>query len=559
MSEFPVRDISYEHRTRLERILSLIHAQALPFADTSPDAQAERRALPFFDWCATYLPHYFTAAPWSKHIDAERVSHEEGMPQFHCWSRGAGKSTIFSLAKPLKWILGKSDRSDMSDQSDLSDLSDRPDASARHFIILGGATEDVAIDKSDFIELELAENPRIRCDYGPAEVKGEAGARVMGDTLVWCRGIGQSTRGQRHRQWRPDAFIGDDLENDVLVRNPKREAELWDWLLGATFPGLESHGAKAVFIVVGTMYGRHCMMARAREQSKVLDARGQPICRYFEYALRDERGHSTWPERYSDRDLARACAVMGTRIARREIDCKEDSQDAPFRPEWIREFDSTRLDRSNLQTVAFLDPSAKADERHDYKALVVLAAPTIHNPQSTIGNRVYCLHAWIRHASPGEMIDQLFWVADEFGPGVIGCEANGFQGLIWDLLRIEQERRGRRFVVKPVDNRQNKQDRILTNQGEFERGLCVFDPREGDQQLLIDQFLDFGQSGVHDDGPDAWDGARRLLPGRALPRPFSYRGARRAGAAARQLFGLDAPRSGQERQRAWRSSDSLAM
>ena len=526
MRSAPARQVGHEHRTRLEHIAAMSRALALPFADTSPDAKAERRGLPFFDWCATYLPHYFTAAPWARHLEAERHSHDEGVPQFHCWGRGAGKSTLFSLAKPLKWILGE------------SDLSDGPDAPERHFIIFGGATEDVAIDKSDFVALELAENQRLRCDYGPAEVKGEAGARVMGDTLVWCRGIGQSTRGQRHRQWRPDAFVGDDLENDVLVRNPKREAELWDWLLGATFPGLESHGARAVFIVVGTMYGRHCMMARAREQSKVLDATGQPVCRYFEYPLRDERGHSTWPERYSDADMARACAVMGTRIARREIDCKEDSQDAPFRPEWIREFDSTRLDRACLRTVAFLDPSAKADEHHDYKALVVLASPTCPTGPTSI----YCLHAWIRHASPGEMIEHLFWVEQQFGPGVIGCESNGFQGLIWELLQVEQERRGRRLAVQPVHNRQNKQDRILTNQAEFERGLCLFDPREGDQQVLIDQFLDFGQTGVHDDGPDAWDGARRLLPGQARPARLSYRGAGRDAAGVRQLFGVSGPR-----------------
>ena len=318
---FTTRQTTASHSARLERIVQAMHDKANPFADVSPQARAQRRGLPFFDWCATYLPHYFTAPPWLRHREAEADSHEEGIPQFHCWSRGAGKSTLFSLAKPLRWILDAAPDA-------------TPHSLGRHFIIFGGATEDVAIDKSDFVKLELVENPRIRGDYGDdaCQVNGAAGARVMGDTLLWCRGIGQSTRGQRHRQWRPDAFVGDDLENDMLARNPKREDELWDWLLGATFPGLEAHGARAIFLVVGTMYSRHCMMARAREQARLRDANGRPLCRYFHYPLRNPDGRSAWPERYTDADLARACAVMGARIARREIDCKEDDEAAPFRP-----------------------------------------------------------------------------------------------------------------------------------------------------------------------------------------------------------------------------------
>ena len=89
---------------------------------------------------------------------------------------------------------------------------------------------------------------------------------------------------------------------------------------------------------------------------------------------------------------------------------------------------------------------------------------------------------------------------------------------------MEQKRRGRTLTMRAIQNSMNKEDRILANQGEFERGLCHFDPTEGDQRLLIDQFLDFGQTGVHDDGPDAWDCARRLLPGRRGQQPFFYEG-----------------------------------
>ena len=71
-----------------------------------------------------------------------------------------------------------------------------------------------------------------------------------------------------------------------------------------------------------------------------------------------------------------------------------------------------------------------------------------------------------------------------------------------------------RVGLFPVTNAASKEDRILSLQPDFEQGLCYFDEGEGDQRLLLDQFLDFGKTGVHDDGPDAFEMARRLFPGR---------------------------------------------
>ena len=108
-----------------------------------------------------------------------------------------------------------------------------------------------------------------------------------------------------------------------------------------------------------------------------------------------------------------------------------------------------------------------------------------------------------------------------------------------------EEQHGLRVPVRSATATTNKADRILANQPEFEAGLCWFDAAEGDQQLLIDQFLDFGKTAVHDDGPDAWDGARRQLPGAAGAAPFFYRGMAREG-DPRALFGLSPRRTSED-------------
>jgi len=485
--------LTEDHELRRLAILDAIKNAARPFADTSAEARERRRSLPFFDWAQTYLPHYFSSAPWSAHVEAERASREEGMPQYHCWSRGAGKSTIFSLAKPLRWELNTA----------LRKAYDEP---GRHFIIMAGATEGVAVAKADYIKWELEANPRIRADYGEeaCQVEGTEGDRIYGSTRIWCRGIGQSPRGQFFRGHRPDAFIGDDLENEILVKNPDREQELWDWINGAVLGGLEVNGC--IFINLGNMYGRHCLMHRAAQQAQKTDDDGRPLCRYFVYALRDRvTKQSLWPERYPTDKLARRCALLGMRNARREIDCLPDDETAAFKPEWIHEFRVADVDPSDFRKVAVLDPAGTSQTKNDYSAL-----PTLGVRESEVNTKrpnIYCLNAWIRHATPNQVVRATKRINDDLGPFPFWCERNVFNE--WGKAAFEAVPGAP--DVRTFHQTGNKDDRIIGLQSDFEAGRFYFDPSDSDQQLLIDQFLDYGMTGVHDDGPDAFEDAVRRL------------------------------------------------
>lgn len=510
-----------EHDARMKRILETMRTEARPFADDSDEAKAARRALPFDAWCGTYLPHYFSAASAPAHLTADELVEERGMPVYMCWSRGFGKSTRYSLAKPLHWILHRE----------------------RHFIIFGGRSEDVAADKMEFVKLELKENPRIRQDYGddlaPRSGEDEASGWVANGVRCWARGVPQqSPRGQRHRQHRPDAFLGDDMDDNAVSRNPQRVDALMDWVDMALMPALEGAGSGATCAILGTMYGRGCMMSRAAIKTKEKDPAGRPLCRQVVFAAVDENGRTNWPERWPQAALDRAHAVMGTRAFRREMRCIEDDESAAFRAEWIRTFDAATFPRDRARVVAYCDPSARAQDVHDFKVWVVLA-------RLDGDERVHCLHAWVRRASPVEMLDEGLRIWETWRPGRVACEDNGFQALLWPLLRSrEREANAKGSIpLSGVTNTTNKADRILANAPLFERGLAVFDLAEGDQKLLVDQFLDFGKTGVHDDGPDAWDGACRLLPPPG-PAVAGYRGQARDDLGA--LFGLsreDDPRS----------------
>ncbi len=531
--------------------------EAQPFADTSEEAIAARRALPFDAWMHTYFPHYATCESSPMHLLADEILEEKGIPIAEFWFRGAGKTTRALLRRVRRIVERRA-----------------------HFIIIGGQTEENAAEKLDLIKLELVNNPRLRQDYGAEEIGPRSDYNsdtdwIAVETRVLARGTGQSCRGLLHGPHRPDDFLGDDLEDDILARNPQREKHLWEWLFGNVFPALavsnpssprrhgehgEEYGEQnsvlgerlsdlgssvlntggAWMEILLNNYGtRHGLKARFREASERVDSNGKRLCRYLEFLAEDETGESAWPERFPTAVLRRMSAIMGRALYGREMLGKSSSEEAVFRPEWVRDFHSADFDRSAAEVRVAVDPSATAKETSDYKAVIVLArvwtgsqdqqVHPVHpngNPISFgfTGNPVhpvilsrpqyYVLHAWLRRASPNELIAEILRVYDAYSPGRIGCEANGFQAFLWPLLEANEEIRGRvnRVGLFPVTNAASKEDRILSLQPDFERGLCYFDEGEGDQRLLLDQFLDFGKPGVHDDGPDAFEMARRLFP-----------------------------------------------
>lgn len=484
-----------EHEAALARILASMRRQATAFADTSREAVEERRSRPFASWCHTYLPHWFERedAPFHEAADARR--NIVGLPTCECWARGTAKTTRYSIADVLFDILNRE----------------------RCFIILGAKTLDSAAEKANIIRQELKHNARLSADYGDVEPEAVSDAEDDFTALgcrVRCLGTGQSLRGAVHAGHRPQKFIGDDLEDKTISRSREREQKLWDWLMGDVYPALEGAGQEAVFRNLCNMYGRHCLAVRFRQMAGERDAKGRPLAAFYSYPLIGDDGESAWPGRYSTDAVKRAMAIIGTSLARTEYLCLMADDEAPYQPDWFKPFDSRTLSAAELGKmvkVAYNDPSATAKETSDFKSWIVLGR-TPGTPET------YCLHAWVRRSTPEEQIRELFRIVEKY-PGVhLACERNGFQTLLWNLLVLTCEREGRAVPsVRGIFNMTNKLDRLMQWQAEHQLGRCLYDPREGDQQRLVDQWCDL-PTGKHDDGPDAWDGARRILDAVCPPR-----------------------------------------
>ncbi len=461
----------------------MIEQKATPFNCRGEEARKVRMSKPFATWCRLYLPHYFEVPFADFHHEMMASVGEPGMPAFVCAFRGAGKSALLATARPLYRTLN----------------GETP------YFLYGSQVQRLAAQNMDYVRLELEYNPRLRGDYGEPDVQGsQTEWRVStplqrGSVKFEAFGIGMSPRGRRHGEHRPLEFLGDDLEDAELARNPRREQNLWDWMMDEVVPALEPERFR--FTALGTMFGPDCMMTRARELSDRTDAAGRPLAAVFRQpAVQD--GQSVWPDRFSDEALARVRATIGLRNWLRNYALEPEDPSRPFQPDWIETYDPEEVDVRRLDVVAFLDPAVS---RHGCpRALVAVGA------DRSSGIR-YVLDAWIEQGSPGEMIENLFRLHERHRPRLIGIESNGGYALIKPLLREHENRRGMHLPVRYINHTRPKDLRIEVLCSQFESGRWRFprNPARG-IRTLQEQFLGYPDGWV--DGPDAAAGCDELLP-----------------------------------------------
>jgi predicted phage terminase large subunit-like protein len=116
----------------------------------------------------------------------------------------------------------------------------------------------------------------------------------------------------------------------------------------------------------------------------------------------------------------------------------------------------------------------------------------------------------------------------------VGVEDNLFQRLLlkeFDRIGVE---RGQFLPLRGVTHRIAKETRVAGLSPLLERGKIRFIRGHSDQELLVEQLLYFPSRTLHDDGPDALEGAvglaRELPGGKAQyvslkPRRFQSQGA----------------------------------
>lgn len=166
-----------------------------------------------------YFPHYCTnretgeVIPSAKfHVAAaNKILHTLDLQALFEWARGHAKSTHMDIMIPL-WLKCQKRRS-------------------INVMVLVGKSEDNANTLLGDIQAELQYNKRYINDFGPQYNAGswQEGRFITADGCAFfALGRGQSPRGLRYRNSRPDYIVIDDLDDDELCQNDSRVAKLTD-------------------------------------------------------------------------------------------------------------------------------------------------------------------------------------------------------------------------------------------------------------------------------------------------------------------------------------------
>lgn len=408
----------------------------------------------------------------------------------------------------------------------------------KHYPIIISDSSEQAEGFLDNIRVEFEENTAILEDFGPL-----AGSVWRSNVLVTktnikieAIGSGKKIRGRKHRNWRPDLIILDDVENDENVRTPEQRKKLKDWFDKAVSKCGDDY---TDIVYIGTLLHYDSLLAKTLANPAYRSIKYKAVIRFsqaddlwqqwetiFTDLSNDDReadalaffqAHKTamlggtqvlWEEKLSYYDL------MVMRVSEGEASFNSEEQNEPINPddclfmeEWFEYYNEAEINFRDpvFDFFGFIDPSLGKTKRSDFSAIVTLA-------KHRSSGYMYVVDADIERRHPDRIIADVLakerWLRASFGHGYrkLGAETNQFQWFLKEELAKASAKAGLYLPIEEVQQTSDKVMRIQTLQPDVKNKYIKFNRRH---KRLLEQLTQFPM-GAHDDGPDALEGARSI-------------------------------------------------
>lgn len=460
------------------------------------EARIKRLRQNYAAFCEYYFPHFLQLkdkttgkvirtihnAPFHN-AAARKVKTTPNLKAVFMWPRGHAKSTHMDVFLPL-WLMFQPLR-------------------LINFMVVVGKSEDSACRLLGDIQAELEFNDRLKRDFG--EQKPSGGDWTDGEFKAQCGvkflavGRGQSPRGLRDREARPDYIVIDDLDDDELCNNEKRVRELTSWVKSALFGSLDV--GRGRFIMVGNLISKNSVLYNIAHTKGVYLSK---VCAV------DAQGNPVWKEKWTREEVDAYREFVGYRDWNKEMMHNPIKDGTIFRHEWIRYRKMPKLSKFDA-LVCYTDPSWKSTTANDYKACRLWG---------TLGKDLCMIDCFVRQATTGEMVRWLYDLYErslEQGASIqFYMEANLMQDTALDEFAAEGDRRGYQLpITADTRKKPDKLQRIESVAPFWERGVVFYNEalkESEDMQVGIDQTLSLEHgSRAHDDAPDADEGAIYIL------------------------------------------------
>jgi len=358
-------------------------------------------------------------------------------------------------------------------------------------------TWDQASKSLRAMRLQFEYNERLISDFGIFKTVSTWGDDmfVTSQGISWFPlGKGQSPRGAKNEEIRPDIQIWDDFDDDEECLNDIRLDKSWRWMMDALLPTLDV-SQEAFIVALNNIIAPKSLMTRVME---IADYKAK-------INLLDKKGKPRWSARHKQSDCDWMIKKIGTLAAQKEYFNNPITEGKVFQAEWMQFKKMNLSDYSFL--LAYLDPSFKNKKNSDHKSLILGG---VKNAE------FHVLKAYCAKASVEEMIEWHYEVESFVKSKGKVCEFWMEEVFLQDLLYKDFAaaalRKGWPIGVQG-DTRQkpDKDARISSTSGHFERAQVYFNEAEKDNhhmKRLIEQLLLFqpGHTGIKKDGPDAFEG-----------------------------------------------------
>ncbi len=484
-----------EWKEHCKRVQSITDTALL--ADETPadrDKRIARLRSNYAAFCEYYFPHFLTLrdktagevirtvhnAPFHNEA-ARKIRSTPDLKAVFMWPRGHAKSTHMDIFVPL-WLMFQTKR-------------------LISFMVIVGKSEDSAVRLLGDIQAELEHNRRIIADFGkqPASAAWQEGEfKAENDVKFLACGRGQSPRGLRDREARPDYIVIDDLDDDELCRNEKRVHDLTDWVKEALFGALDV--GRGRFIMVGNLISKTSVLFNISRSKGVFLSKIQAV---------DRNGEPVWREKWTKEEARLYRDFVGYRAWEKEMMHNPIVDGTIFLADWIRYRRMPKLSKYEM-LVCYTDPSFKSATANDYKACRLWGK---------LGTELHLIDCFVRQATVGEMVRWLYDLYErtrDTASVQFFMEANFMQDVILDEFAVEGNLRGYQLPIMPDKRKKpDKLQRIEAVSPLWERGFVFYNEakkEDPDMQVGIEQTLALEHgSRIHDDAPDADEGAIWIL------------------------------------------------
>ncbi len=475
------------------REVQTLTAVSVATAMETPDERNRRikRLLSNYDeFCEYYFPHYLILrdkvtgqvvrtihnAPFHSRA-ASKIKNTADLKAVFMWPRFHAKSTHIGVFIPC-WLIFQPIR-------------------LISFMVVVSKSEDAATRLLGDLQAELENNQRLIADFGEQKNIGswiEGEFKTKGGAKFLAVGRGQSPRGLRDREARPDYITIDDLDDDELCRSERRVKEATEWVKEALFGALDA--GRGRFIMVGNLISKNSVLANIAASKGVHVSEVKAV---------DCSGNPVWAEKWTKEEAQAYKDFVGYRAWEKEMMHNPITDGTIFRHEWIRFKRLPGLDKYDM-LVCYTDPSFKSTTANDYKACRLWGK---------IGTELHLIDTYVRQDTVSGMVRWLYNLYESLPDNVVVnfyIEANMLQDIILDEFDTEGRLRGYQLPIMPDTRKKpEKIQRIEAVSPLWERGFVFYNEAlkdSIDMEVGIEQTLALERgSRVHDDAPDADEGA----------------------------------------------------